>query len=177
MVSFFAFCICEGTGSDGDAESGRNVICQCDFGVEETDTIGFLYSFDEIKVDRKISLDVKNVKVDDVLQYILGNNFTWEYVDNMVIIKPIVLKQSQKKSLRVKGFVYDTQKQPLPGVTVKVAGVPLGTATDTRGWFAMDLPMTEGMLEFSFVGYQLRQVKFTAASDTLRIFMEEDVNN
>ncbi|BEI57305.1 hypothetical protein Bfae18676_22800 [Butyricimonas faecihominis] len=39
---FFAFCICEGTGSDGDAESGRNVICQCDFGVEETDTIGFL---------------------------------------------------------------------------------------------------------------------------------------
>ena len=138
--------------------------------------LDFFYSFDEIKVDRKISLDVKNVKVDDVLQYILGNNFTWEYVDNMVIIKPIVLKQSQKKSLRVKGFVYDTQKQPLPGVTVKVAGVPLGTATDTRGWFAMDLPMTEGMLEFSFVGYQLRQVKFTAASDTLRIFMEEDVN-
>ena len=53
--------------------------------------LDFFYSFDEIKVDRKISLDVKNVKVDDVLQYILGNNFTWEYVDNMVIIKPLSL--------------------------------------------------------------------------------------
>ena len=76
--------------------------------------LDFFYSFDEIKVDRKISLDVKNVKVDDVLQQILGNNFTWEYVDNMVIIKPIALKQSQRKSLRVKGFVYDVQKHPLP---------------------------------------------------------------
>ena len=137
--------------------------------------LDFFYSFDEIKVDRKISLDVKNVKVDDVLQYILGNNFTWEYVDNMVIIKPIVLKQSQKKSLRVKGFVYDTQKQPLPGVTVKMVGVSLGTATDTKGWFALDLPIMEGTLEFSFVGYKKRQVEFNSSTDTLRIVLEEDL--
>ena len=39
--------------------------------------LDFFYSFDEIKVDRKISLDVKNVIVVYFFQYILCNNFTW----------------------------------------------------------------------------------------------------
>ena len=84
-------------------------------------------------------------------------------------------EEKEKKSLRVKGFVYDTQRDPIPGVTVKVAGVSLGTATDTRGWFAMELPVTSGTLEFSFVGFKKKIVTFNAQSDTLRVIMEEDV--
>lgn len=53
--------------------------------------------------------------------------------------------------LELKGFVYDTQKQPLPGVTVKVVGDSVGTATNEKGWFAIDLPMQKGALEFSFL--------------------------
>lgn len=67
------------------------------------------------------------------------------------------------------------QRIPIPGVTVKVAGVSLGTATDARGWFAMDLPVTSGTLEFSFVGFKKKIVTFNAQSDTLRVVMEEDV--
>ena len=104
-----------------------------------------------------------------------GDKFTWEYIDRMVIIKPAIPDEPEKKSLRVKGFVYDMQRVPMPGVTVKVAGVSLGTATDTRGWFAMDLPVTSGTLEFSFVGFKKKTVAFNAQSDTLRVIMEEDI--
>ena len=68
---------------------------------------------------------------------------------------------SNRKSFRVKGFVYDTQKQPLPGVTVKVVGVAVGTATNEKGWFAIDLPMQKGALEFSFVGFKKKVVEFS----------------
>ncbi len=137
--------------------------------------LDFFYSFNEVDVNQTISLNVKNVKIDEVLKRLLGSKFTWEYIDRMVIIKPASLDSPEKKSLRVKGFVYDMQRIPIPGVTVKVAGVSLGTATDARGWFAMDLPVTSGTLEFSFVGFKKKIVTFNAQSDTLRVVMEEDV--
>ena len=61
-------------------------------------------------------------------------------------------------------------------MTVMVQGLTMGTATDARGWFAMDLPMVAGTLEFSFIGFKKKTFDFTEkiARDTLRITMEED---
>ena len=139
--------------------------------------LDFFYSFNEVDVNRVISLDVKNEKIDAVLRQILGNGFSWEYIDNMVIIKPVLLNEPEKKSVRVKGFVLDTKKQPLPGVTVKVVGISIGTATNQKGWFAIDLPLQKGVLEFSFVGFKKQQVNFTEKTDTLRIVMQEDISD
>ncbi|MFR5657780.1 MAG: carboxypeptidase-like regulatory domain-containing protein [Butyricimonas faecihominis] len=77
----------------------------------------------------------------------------------------------------MKGFVYDMKKQPMPGVTVKIVGVSLGTATDAKGWFALDLPLQKGALEFSFVGFKNKTVAFNeiTVKDTLRVYLEEDV--
>ena len=86
---------------------------------------------------------MKNMKIDEVLRRMLGERFTWEYVDNMVVIKPLPVGEQEKKSVRVKGFVYDVNKQPLVGVTVKLVGVTLGTATDAKGWFALELPLAK----------------------------------
>ena len=122
--------------------------------LKQQTSLDFFYSFNEVDVNQLISLDVKNMKIDEVLHRMLGERFTWEYVDNMVVIKPLPVGEQEKKSVRVKGFVYDVNKQPLVGVTVKLVGVTLGTATDARGWFALELPLTKGELEFSFVGYK-----------------------
>ena len=139
--------------------------------------LDFFYSFDEVDVNRAISLDVKKVKIDDVLQQMSEGRFTWEYVDEMVVIKPALTRGSEKKSLRVKGFVYDQDKKALPGVTVKVAGVPLGTSTDVNGWFTLELT-TKTALEFSFVGYKKKTLTLTdwMLKDTIRVYMEEDMN-
>ena len=129
--------------------------------LKQQTSLDFFYSFNEVDVNQLISLDVKNMKIDEVLHRMLGERFTWEYVDNMVVIKPLPVGEQEKKSVRVKGFVYDVNKQPLVGVTVKLVGVTLGTATDARGWFALELPLTKGELEFSFVGYEKRVLAFT----------------
>ena len=75
--------------------------------------LDFFYSFNEVDVNQTISLNVKNVKIDEVLKRLLGSKFTWEYIDRMVIIKPASLDSPEKKSLRVKGFVYDMQRIPM----------------------------------------------------------------
>lgn len=138
--------------------------------------LDFFYSFDEVDVNQAISLDVKDAKVDEVLRQMLGRRFSWEYIDKMVIIKPTVGEdEPEKKSVRVRGFVYDEKKVPLPGVTVKVVGVPLGTSTNVRGWFSIELPMQKGKLEFSFVGYKKQQIDFSGSTDTLRVVLQEDL--
>ncbi|MFO3728776.1 MULTISPECIES: TonB-dependent receptor [Butyricimonas] len=139
--------------------------------------LDFFYSFDEVDVNQAISLNVKNAKVDEVLRQMLGRRFTWEYVDKMVIIKPVAgSDEPEKKSVRLKGFVYDTKKQPIPGVTVKVSGLALGTSTNVDGWFVLDLPMVKGTLEFSFIGFKRETLDFfeRMAKDTLRITLKEE---
>lgn len=102
--------------------------------------------------------------------------FTFQFDDDVVMLVQRS-QEPQKKMVRVKGFVYDKQKEPMPGVTVKVVGVSVGTATNAKGWFALDLPLLKGSLEFSFIGFKKQQVNFTEKTDTLRIIMEEDISD
>ena len=81
----------------------------------------------------------------------------------------------KEKSKVLQGWVYDKNYQVLPGVTVKVAGTSIGTSTNVKGWFRITLPMQRGSLEFSFIGFKKQLVNFTAATDTLRIVLEEDL--
>mgnify|MGYP001151684213 CR=1 FL=1 len=129
----------------------------------------------------QISLDLKDVQVVKAVETVLQGTRLAAITQGEIIL--IVPRKgdvdSNRKSFRVKGFVYDTQKQPLPGVTVKVVGVAVGTATNEKGWFAIDLPMQKGALEFSFVGFKKKVVEFSEkmAKDSLRVVMEEDVQS
>mgnify|MGYP005761262039 FL=1 len=134
----------------------------------------FIYNTNQLEKMDKLDIHAEKKKVKDVLRDALAETpFTFLFDKDVVML--VQKEENEKKSLRVKGFVYDTRRDPIPGVTVKVAGVSLGTATDTRGWFAMDLPVTSGTLEFSFVGFKKKIVTFNAQSDTLRVIMEEDI--
>lgn len=138
----------------------------------------FVYDSDAVKQMKTVSLDMKNVAIEEILeQCFKGSPFVYLIEGNLVIVKEQKGKQEQVKSVRVKGFVYDTKKQSMPGVTVKVVGLPIGTATNEKGWFAIDLPLQKGALEFSFVGFEKKQVEFTAKTDTLRIVLKEDVSD
>ncbi len=65
----------------------------------------------------------------------------------------------------------------MPGVTIQVVGTSVGTVSINNGWFAIDLPILKGKLKFSFVGYKDQEIEFTEKTDTLHIYMKEDVSN
>ena len=125
----------------------------------------FLYNHRVIEVRGKVSVQVVDkelgVVLDDLLTK-LGLGFTFD--DNLVIIKeqPRIWGQdSVRKSLRIVGKVVDEKKLPMPGVTVKVVGLPVGTATNEKGRFAIELPLVQGTLEFSFVGFKKKIIEFS----------------
>ena len=134
----------------------------------------FIYNMDDVRNIRVKSLNVHDASIREILDAALQNTgFIYKIEDRVIVIQPQEMKE-EKKSVRVKGWVHDKGKQPLPGVTVRMVGVSLGTATNAQGWFAIDLPVEKGTLEFSFIGYKKKQINFTDKTDTLRIVLEED---
>ncbi len=69
---------------------------------------------------KNVSISAENQGLEAVLKDLLprlGMSFSFD--DNLVIIKAKPhYQEPEKKFVRVRGFVYDAAKQPLPGVTV-----------------------------------------------------------
>lgn len=63
------------------------------------------------------------------------------------------------ESKQVKGRVTDEKGVPLPGVTVRLAGTTVGTATDVDGKFRLVLPADTATVVVSFIGMKTVSVK------------------
>ena len=137
--------------------------------IKEQTGLNFMYNTAQLAKLSPVTLQVKNVTVDSALTKLFaGQPFEWRYDDNYIIIREKTA-QHPLKPVTITGRVTDEKKQPLPGVTVKLSGASIGTATDVEGRFSIGLPMAEGTLEFSFVGYASQKVRFTATTDTLHV--------
>ena len=146
--------------------------------LQEQSDYTFLFTASDVENVMGISVKAVNEDLLDVLRKCLrGTNLTFEVSDKLIVLKqlPPAKDSVRVKSLTVKGFVYDEKKQPMPGVTVQVIGTSVGTATTERGWFAITLPILKGKLKFSFVGYQDQEVEFSNKTDTLKIYLKENV--
>jgi len=101
-------------------------------------------------------------------------------VNDVVILNTrnsIVVNDSVRKNHVLVGRVMDMNKEPLPGVTVRLENTSMGTATNFEGVFSFRLPVEKGKLILSFVGFKTKGVEFKLPSDTLKIVLEEEVEN
>src|SRR5690554_3881369 len=60
--------------------------------------------------------------------------------------------------LQVTGQVKDSQGATLPGVSVRLKGSDVGTATDVNGAYSLNIPNGNGTLIFSFIGLVSQEV-------------------
>lgn len=58
----------------------------------------------------------------------------------------------------VTGIVYDENKVPVPGATIKVKGFAAGTTSDNAGKFSLSLPASAAILQVSYVGYNSQEL-------------------
>lgn len=73
----------------------------------------------------------------------------------------------------VTGKVVDENGGGLPGVTVLLKGTTKGTATGVDGTYSLSLPDEKGILVFSFIGYQAKEVAVSGRS-TINVSMAPD---
>jgi TonB-linked SusC/RagA family outer membrane protein len=75
----------------------------------------------------------------------------------------------------VTGKVTDENDSPLPGVNVTVKGGKVGTMTDFDGLFSVEVPATDAVLVFTYVGYKKQEVNVEGKS-TLNVTLREDIS-
>ncbi|GAA4280308.1 DUF4139 domain-containing protein [Gaetbulibacter aestuarii] len=72
---------------------------------------------------------------------------------------------------QLSGVVMDEDGQPLPGATILVKGTTIGTSTDFDGKYNLTVPNGQGVLVFSYVGFNT--VEKTIAAPIINVRMKE----
>jgi len=128
--------------------------------IEKQTGYHFLYDKRDVVQAGEINIEVVNVTVEKALDQALKDQpLSYKIFDQTIVIKR---KDNFKNTaniavLKIQGTVTDS-KGPLPGVTVKLKGSGLGTATDVNGKYALTVPDGNGVLVFSSIGYDMREV-------------------
>ena len=135
-----------------------------------------VYSNNELDKNKHVAAGFVGLELSQVLDNVLkGTGLSYELVDEFVILE--VTPKDVKKVHNLVGIVVDKDKQRLPGVTVILKGTTVGTATNVDGIFTLPVPMEKGALLFSFIGFKRQEVAFKCPSDTIRVTLQEDVEN
>ena len=129
------------------------------------------YSEEIVDLNRKVSVNVKNTELDEVLNNIFVNTSTsYEIKDGKIYLfeTPSVSQQVNT----VKGTVLNPSGLPVIGANILIKGTTEGTITDLDGHFTIDVPRGKTLL-FSYIGYTNYEVKIENQR-TLNITLKED---
>lgn len=70
----------------------------------------------------------------------------------------LFISQGIMAQLTVSGTVTDDTNFPLPGVGVTISGTTTGVATDLNGKFTLEVPSSNSVLRFTYIGYASQDV-------------------
>ncbi len=141
----------------------------------------FVYNEEQCKNLGKMSVDVKDAPINDVLdELLLSKGFSWDLLERgIILIKAQSQTPEKRQEFKITGKVTDEKGEGLPGVAVLIKGTAIGVATDANGDFSLALPKDSVVLVFSFIGMETQQVtipRFNAGEyqKELKITMREE---
>jgi TonB-linked SusC/RagA family outer membrane protein len=142
--------------------------------IQKQTNLFFVFSAEQTRSIGRFSIQANNEEVGEVLKRILeGTGLQYEFEDDLIIVRKRA-PATQEKEMQITGRVLDEKGQPLPGVTVRLKGLLLGTSTDKNGYYILKFAeMEEVTLLFSYVGMVEQEVKY-AGNNTINAVMKED---
>jgi len=143
----------------------------------------FLYSDKTISNAKPITVDIKNSTIEQALKAIFnGQPLAYEIKANTVVItsselsllgKALLIIQRIAKEIDVRGKVLDENDLPLTGTTIKVKGSNRTTKTNAQGEFILQGVDENAVLEISFIGYMVKEVKAAANIGTITMTLAD----
>lgn len=142
--------------------------------LEEKTDFTFMYWIADIK-DVKVSVDMKQKSIHDILTYCLRNtDLVYEINGDAVVIHRVKEVQTKEQLNIIKGLVTDENGTPLPGVTVIEKGTKSGVATNVKGEFTYSSFKDTVTFVFSFIGMKTKTATWTGQK-MFAIVLEDDV--
>jgi TonB-linked SusC/RagA family outer membrane protein len=144
--------------------------------IEKESEFYFFFTEQLVDVNRNVNINVKNVKIDEILQNLFQySDITYKVVDRQIILTKKTSKNSSavEDGRTISGKVADSSGSPLPGVTVSVKGTTSGTITSADGTYSLIVPAAGKTLVFSFVGMKTSEVAI-GSQTTINVTMAEE---
>ena len=126
--------------------------------IESQSDFRFFYNDDLSQVNRKMSVDMQDILIEDLLNYLFeGTGVTYKVLENNLVI---ISTESLMQQKMVTGKVVDSgTREPLVGVTVQVEGTSIGALTGIDGTYQINVPGEWNVLVFSFIGYITQSIQ------------------
>lgn len=150
--------------------------------IENQSEFFFLYNKDLIDVEQKVDVEMRNKKINEILDQLFeGKEIRYFLIDRQIVLsnqygetgitgqENITVQQQPA----VSGTVTDESGQPLPGVTVVVKGTTRGTVTNADGDYTITNIPEDATLQFSFVGMRTQEMEVNNQT-TIDVTMEVD---
>ena len=153
--------------------------------IEQQTAVVFTYSPKVIDTSKKISLNVNEAPLGDVLDRIFDSTVSLVVVDmeEEIVLKPnddVLTTDAELKvetfAISISGKVTDESGQPLPGSNVLEKGTTNGTTTDGDGFFKINVSDENSILVISFIGYTAQEVR-VGNQTTLNVSLQLDVTS
>ncbi|MBP6477687.1 MAG: TonB-dependent receptor [Chitinophagaceae bacterium] len=125
------------------------------FTIEKKSSFRFLFNEDVLKGKSKVTLDVEDASLAEVLDKLLSNTGVGYKImsSNLVVLKESTSEaEIEVQEVRVSGSVITASGEPLSGVSVTIKGTATGTTTDASGNYSITVP-DNATLVFSYVGF------------------------
>ena len=140
----------------------------------------FVLRTPDIDTKRKVSIDAKQQKIEDVLNNLFrGQDVSFDINNKTVRISKNVRQKDAESTQgatarNVTGQVTDSSGEPMIGVSVMVKGSNNGVVTNMDGKYEIKIDHPNQVLQYSFLGY-LSQEKRIGDNRMLNVTLEEDV--
>ena len=144
--------------------------------LENSTGFSFIYG-EEVKINRRITLEVKQKTIREILDQAFKN----EPIGYQIAGRHILLQKKKQKPVSrkftISGYVTDgTSAETLIGANILESRHKQGTTTNPYGFYSITLPMGETELSFSYLGYETQHHTLALNKDTVLNVLMQDNN-
>jgi len=127
------------------------------------------YNSSLIHKAKLVNINLKDANLIEALnQCFSGQPFSYTVDDKTVVIKE-KSPNIQMALIQVKGKVVDEKGNPLLGVTVKIKQSQQAVSTNSVGEFVLTNVPSDAILQFSFIGYQTKELPAKSNLGTIQL--------
>jgi len=144
--------------------------------IERQTDFYFFYSNDQINKHQKVTVNVKDKTIYEVLDIVLyDTGITYQVNNKAIVLSTRELSTIQQSGKRqIKGKIIDQQGEPIIGANVLEKGTTNGVVTDYDGNFFVSVP-PNATLQISYIGYLNQEVVIGDQNDIKVILSEDDL--
>ncbi|WP_166670595.1 TonB-dependent receptor [Flavobacterium sp. 270] len=151
--------------------------------IETTTEFKFLFNTKAVDLNRKVSVKVRKVPVNIILDLLFKDSETTYEIDDRKILltktapnKTVAITSQPTAAdlpvVQIKGTITDSNGQPLPSANIVEKGTKTGVTTDFDGKFSLSVSNENAILVISYIGFDTQEVALKGQT-TIKVALKE----